>query len=304
MDRLEEGPSTFMGVPAASSVSGGVTILGAPLDGDPDLDRSAPVLGPTAIRAASTAVLRARIDSDLDPLRELSVCDGGDVGASQDDWRRKLAEVTDAVSGVLARSAVPIVLGGDGSVAISMVRALAEELGQGEVAVVHIDAHTDCNPPESDIEQGASAFWIAHAEGLVAPTASVHVALRGPGLNANSVRLCCELGYRTIGMDEIIDRGIMATIDRMHRIVGNRPVYLCWDMDAFDPSVSPGVFSRSWGGIDAATGMRLLRGLSGLRLVAADVNCVNPPADVDGLTAHLAAQLVFELLFSLPRSSA
>jgi arginase family enzyme len=290
-----------MGVPSASDGGGGVTILGAPFDDGPGRDWPEPYLTPAAIRAASARLLHARIDSDLDPLRELNVRDGGDVEVTLEDRRSWPSAVTAAVSGVLARAAVPIVLGGDGSIALSMMRALSKDVGAGELAVVHMDAHTDCNPPGEGVGEAASAFWIAHAEGLVATTASVHVGLRGPGLTANSVRLCGELGYRTIGMDEIVDDGVAAALEQVRQIVGGRPVYLCWDMDVFDPGVAPGVLSPSWGGISAAAGMRLMRGLSGLRLLGADVNAMSPPDDVAGLTASLAAQLVFELLFSLPR---
>ena len=287
-----------MAVPAASDTLGGVTILGIPFDHGAGDGRPAPHVAPAAIRAASARILPARIDSDKDPLRELDVRDGGDVDVSLTAPADYLAATTDALSAVLARGAVPIGLGGDGSVALAMLRALAKEIG--EVAVIHLDAHTDCNPPGEGISVGSSAFWVADAEGLVATTASVHVGLRGPGLNADSVRTCREVGYRTIGMDEIVDAGIAAVLDQVRGIVGDRPAYLCWDMDVFDPSVAPGVFSPSWGGIDAAAGLRLLRGLAGLRLVAADVNNLDPASDIEGLTASLAAQLVFELLFSLP----
>ncbi len=288
-----------MGVPTASSEEpGGVTVLGAPLAGGQGPDTHA---APTAIRAASAGILPARIDSELDPLRELDVRDGGDVGVSATDASVHLAVTTDAVAAIVARGSVPLVLGGDGSVALAMLRALGRELG--EVAVIHLDAHTDCNPPGEGINEGSSAFWVADAEGLVATTASVHVGLRGPGLNADSVGLCGRIGYRTIGMDEIVDDGLAATLERIRQIVGDRPAYLCWDLDAFDPSVAPGVLSPSWGGIDAAAGLRLLRGLAGLRLVAADVNNLDPARDVEGRTASLAAQLAFELLFSLPRTA-
>jgi agmatinase len=290
--------TTFMRVPTASATAGGVTILGAPFDYGPDRDRFGPHIGPAAIRTASARLLPARIDSDRDPLRELDVRDGGDVDAAPGDPPGSPAALTDAVAACLARGAAPLVVGGDGYVALAMLRALAREVG--EVAVIHLDAHTDCNPPREGISEGSSAFWIAHAEDLVATTASVHVGLRGPALNANSARLCRELGYRTIGMDGVVDGGVAATLERIRQIVGDRPVYLCWDLDVFDPSVAPGVFSPSWGGIDVASGFRLLRGLAGLPIVAADVNNLNPPADIDGLTASLAAQLAFELLFSLP----
>jgi arginase family enzyme len=289
--------TTFMGVPTASATAGGVTILGAPFDCGPSVHRFGPHLGPSAIRSASTPLLSARIDSDRDPLREFEVRDGGDVDVALDDPAGSLAAIEEAVSGILARGAIPLVLGGDGSIALPAMRALSSHIG--EFAVVHMDAHTDCNPPRPGGE-AASAFWLADTEGLVVTAASVHIGLRGPALTANSAQLCRGLGYHTIGMDEIVDTGIAATLDAIRRIVGDYPVYLCWDMDVFDPSVAPGVFSPSWGGISAAAGLRLVRGLSGMRIVGADINTVSPPHDIGDLTASLAAQLAFELLFSLP----
>jgi agmatinase len=234
-------------------------------------------------------------------LHELDVRDGGDVTVPPESGSKDLVEaVTKTASTILASGAVPLLIGGDGSVGLSMLRATTREIGK--VAVVHVDAHTDCNPPARGINTGSAAFWIAHAEGLVATDASVHVGLRGPGLNADSVGTCRDLGYHAITMDEIVDKGIAAVLGRVRQIVGERRVYLCWDLDAFDPSVAPAVFSPSWGGIDAASGMRLVRGLAGLRIVAADINNLDASRDVDGRTASLAAQLAFEMLFSLSRS--
>jgi arginase family enzyme len=289
-----------MGVPEGPGNGGGVAILGAPFDCGPSFDRFGPHLGPAAIRAASSRILPALIDSDRDPLHELGLWDAGDVEVSLGDADRSLAAIQRAVAELAAGGAVPLVLGGDGSIALAVMRALAEQVG--ELAVIHLDAHTDCNPPGEDVNEAASAFWTAHAEGLLTATASVHVGLRGPGLTANSAGRCRELGYHTIGMDELTDAGIAATLAEVRRTIGERPLYVCWDMDVFDPSVAPGVFSPSWGGISAADGFRLLRGLAGLRIVAADINTVSPPHDIDELTAHLAAQLAFELLFSLPEA--
>src|SRR5262245_36442713 len=118
-----------MGIPDVSEIAGGVTILGAPFDCGPSRHRFGPHLGPAAIRAASAQLLPTRIDSDRDPLSELDVRDGGDVEVSLEDTPGSLAAVADAVSAVLARRAVPLVLGGDGSIALAMMRALAKEIG-------------------------------------------------------------------------------------------------------------------------------------------------------------------------------
>jgi arginase family enzyme len=75
------------------------------------------------------------------------------------------------------------------------------------------------------------------------------------------------------------------------------PIYLCWDMDVFDPSVSPGVVTPSWGGITVREGLAILRGMRGLEFVAFDINTVSPPHDHAGITGSLAAQVAMECLF-------
>lgn len=278
---------------------GGVTVIGAPFDCGPSLYRFGPHLAPAAIRAASQRLLRSRIDSDRDVLTELDVRDAGDVEVSLDDHDGSLAAIETAVSGVLVAGGVPVVLGGDGSVALAVMRALAKYVDG--CAVLHFDAHTDCNPPQAGHNHAATAFSRAHEEQLIAVDASVHIGLRGPTLMPNSARISRDLGYRTISTDELLDRGVTGIVDELREIVGNRPVYVCWDMDVFDPSVAPGVFSPSWGGLTAAQGFRLIHGLAGLRIVAADINTISPPHDIDDLTALLAAQLAFELIHSLPQ---
>jgi agmatinase len=292
--------TTFMRVPRTPSGGGaGVAVIGAPFDFGPSYHRFGAHLGPAAIRAASLRVLPARIDSDRDPLRELDVYDVGDLDLPLDDPDEALQRVRAGVGAVLEAGSTPLVFGGDGSIALAVLRAVAEHANR-EVAVLHFDAHTDCNPPDTGANAAACAFWLAHEEGLTATSASFHIGLRGPTLTANSARLCRGLGYRTVSMDDITDGGVAALLDELHHVVGDAPVYVCWDMDVFDPSAAPGVFSPSWGGLTAAQGMRLVHGLGGLEIVGADINTVSPPHDSDELTAWLAAQLAFELLYSLP----
>jgi agmatinase len=85
----------------------------------------------------------------------------------------------------------------------------------------------------------------------------------------------------------------------LHEKLKDRPVYLCFDMDVFDPSCAPGVATPSWGGLSAREGIELLRGLAGLDIIAVDVNTVSPPHDVQNLTAFLAAQIIYESLVLL-----
>ena len=93
--------------------------------------------------------------------------------------------------------------------------------------------------------------------------------------------------------------GVGALAARIRDRVGELPIYLCWDMDVFDPSFAPGVVTPSWGGITVREGLGLLRALRGMEFVAFDINTVSPPHDVHGITGSLAAQVAMECVFLL-----
>ena len=88
-------------------------------------------------------------------------------------------------------------------------------------------------------------------------------------------------------MRELMRRGIEDVLKELHEALAGRPIYLCWDMDVFDPSCAPGVASPSWGGFSAREGIEFMRGLAGLDIVAFDVNTVSPPHDGDNMTAFV-----------------
>ena len=83
--------------------------------------------------------------------------------------------------------------------------------------------------------------------------------------------------------------------------MGQRPVYLCWDMDIFDPAVAPGVCTPTWGGLSAREGIELLRECHGLNIVAIDFNTVSPPQDIGEQAAFLCAHMVMEAMLLLSR---
>src|SRR5262245_66196703 len=98
-----------------------------------------------------------------------------------------------------------------------------------------------------------------------------------------------------------MQRGIDDVLREVHERLAGRPVYLCFDMDVFDPSCAPGVCSPSWGGLSAREGIDLIRGLTDLNIVAVDVATVSPPQDVNNMAAHLCAHVVYEMLVLLCR---
>jgi agmatinase len=107
------------------------------------------------------------------------------------------------------------------------------------------------------------------------------------------------LGFRVVTLDALLSRGFAQTMAAFRDEAAGRPVYLCWDMDVFDPSVAPGVCTPSWGGLSAREGIALMRTLTDLNIVALDINTVSPPQDVGDLAASLCAHMVMEAMLLL-----
>jgi agmatinase len=92
------------------------------------------------------------------------------------------------------------------------------------------------------------------------------------------------------------DWGEAKLITHLQQRLHGKKVYICFDMDFFDPSVAPGVQTPTPGGALAAEGLALIRGLNGLNVVALDINTVTPMHDSAGVTATLAASVAAEML--------
>ncbi len=294
---------SFLGVPQTRDPAGAgakAAILGLPFDAGGHPRRTGARLGPAAIRMMSSDMVRrhrAEAPEDIDAVAALGLVDLGDVAVVHGDAETSLARMTEAVGAVLDAGAIPIGLGGDGMVSVPSMAALAAR--HPGLAVVHFDSHTDAYPQPGQANAVAldPATTFAHAveRGLVDPARSIHAGLRGyayvPGVFAHAE----ALGYALLPMAEIEREGVAAAARAIRERVGDRPVFLCFDMDVFDPATAPGVFTPAWGGLTAREGLGLLRGLAGLDVVGADVNTVTPGFDMQGQTAWLAATVTVEL---------
>ncbi len=181
-----------------------------------------------------------------------------------------------------------------------MARAVGKK--HPKMAALHIDAHTDAYPYDaSEKYNSATQFTHVAEEGLVDPTFSWHVGIRGTTYAQGVVPRAMSLGYKVVTLDELVRGGFAQRMAEFRDKVGKRPVYLCFDMDVFDPSVAPGVCTPTWGGLSAREGIDLLRCLTDLNIVAVDVNTVSPPQDVNGMAAHLCAHVIYEALVLLCR---
>jgi agmatinase len=197
---------------------------------------------------------------------------------------------------VLDAGAVPLAAGGDHSISLPILRAVAAR--HGPVSLVQFDAHIDT---WGDYFGGryfhGSPFRRAIEEGLLARGGYVQVGIRGPMYGEqDDFAFQREHGVLTLDIGEVRRAGIPKTIERLREAVRG-PVYVTFDIDAVDPAYAPGTGTPEVGGLTSYEAQELVRGLAGLDLVGADVVEVAPPFDGPGqITALLAANLLFEFV--------
>ncbi len=302
---LYRGPLTFMGAPFGHDLNGAkAAILGAPFDCGTHLFRIGARQGPQSIREQSRLIRPFQSEfADYDIRERLGLVDCGDAAVTPGRVEQSFEVIEEAAFRIVAAGAAPIGFGGDGSVSLPLIRAAARKFPN--LAVLHVDSHTDAYPyEESEPYTAATQFTHAALEQRVAPSVSYHVGLRGSTYCAGAYDHTRSLGYNLITMRELMRRGQADVLKELHERLAGRPLYLSWDMDVFDPSVAPGVCTPVWGGFTAREGIDFLRGLGGLNIVAVDINTVSPAHDVNGMAAFLAAHLTYECLLLLAGAGA
>ncbi len=295
-------PETMFGLPHAMPGPGcRAAFLGVPFDCGTHPFRVGARQGPASVRRQSALLRRFHATrADFDPLARLGAVDCGDILCTPGRVAPSFAAIEAAAGAVLDAGAIPIAIGGDGSVSLPLMRAAGRR--HPVLVALHIDSHTDAYEPDpAEPYSAATQFTHAATEGAIDASHSWHVGIRGftyaPGVVARSR----ALGYRVVSIEDLLARGFAQTIAEFRDEAAGRPVYLCWDMDVFDPSVAPGVCTPSWGGLSAREGITLLRALAGLRIVAIDFNTVSPPHDVADMAAHLCAHMAMEAALVLCR---
>ena len=264
-----------------------VAVTGVPFD-QAVTHRTGTRFGPRAIREASTLQPYDPPHGwGTDPLSELTVIDYGDLAFDYAKVADFPARLSDHIRPILAAGAASVTLGGDHFITLPILRAYAEAFGP--MSVIHFDAHSDLwrDDDFSRIDHG-TMMYKAVKSGLVDPLTSVQIGIRTHcddylGMNVIDARACHE-------------QGVAAVVARVREIVGDRPVYLTFDIDALDPAFAPGTGTPVWGGLASWQAAAMLRDLAGINIKGGDVVEVSPPYDTTGATAIAGAHVAMELI--------
>lgn len=306
------GPDiTFLGVPAcdlgrAESLHGAdAVVVGAPLDGGTS-HRPGTRFGPMAIRQTDYLPAdgsRPHLALRVDALRDLVVRDAGDVEMYSGDVERSIAALEDAVTTVAAAGAVPVVLGGDHTIALPDAKGVARVHGKGRVSMVHFDAHADTG----DITFGSLYGHGQPMRRLIESRALradrfLQIGLRGYWPGPQTLAWMHEQGMRSYEMAEIGARGLDACLTEAFTIAVDDcdGVFLSVDVDVCDPGHAPGTGTPEPGGLSARQLLDAVRRVClELPVVGLDVVELSPPYDHVDITAALANRVVLEALSAL-----
>jgi len=293
------GPVSYGGAPytqdRALLAGFDVAIVGAPTD-DLVSDRPGTRFGPRAIRSASCPP-GPHLEAKIDAFAELRIVDYGDAPVLPADPVRTHAAIENTVGEVLDAGLIPIVLGGDHSIAEPDMRACAKR--HGAVGLVHFDTHTDTGTEVFGVEvsHGTPMYRLVR-DGHVDPKRYVQIGLRGYWPGEQEFGWQAEQGITAFFMHDVRDQGIDAIVEQTVATVGGGPVFLSVDVDVLDPAFAPGTGTPEPGGMTSVELLKAVRALAErLELVGADVVEVIPTAIGSAdITALVADRIVREIL--------
>jgi agmatinase len=274
-----------------------VAVVGAPFDGGTSF-RPGARFGPEAIRSASMLLRPYDPVLEVDTLRALSVVDAGDVAPSPGSTEQAIAGIAEGLSTVVEAGAITLVLGGDHTIALAELRALAAR--HGPPALVLLDSHPDTWDTYGDERYfHGTPFRRAAEEGVVDPSRSVMAGMRGTLYRREDWDDAEELGFDLIPGSELRGIGAQDYGRRVRERVGDGPALLSFDIDFVDPGFAPATGTPEPGGPTSAEALDLVRALTGINFVGFDVVEVSPPYDSPGQPTSLLAATVAHTMLGL-----
>lgn len=289
------GISTFMRLPHVQTLEDiNVAVVGVPFD-TAQTFRTGSRLGPQAIRNFSSLVRCSSYYHQINIFDYISAVDYGDIPVVPGNIQDTYHNMVETLGPMYEREIVPLVMGGDHSISLGELRAAAKHYGP--VSLLHFDAHTDT--VDSYFGQKythGTPFRRAVEEGLLDPSSSIQIGMRGSLNNICEYDESRDLGFEVITTEEIIEMKIPTLISKIKDRVKDKPVFLSFDVDFIDPAFAPGTGTPEVGGIYPREALQILRKLTDISFIGFDVVEVLPSYDHGNITAALAANVMFELM--------
>ena len=284
-----------MRLPHHQTVTGiDFAVVGVPWDGATSY-RTGQRLGPDAIRKVSVTLRPYNLDLDVGIFEHCSGVDYGDLSVVPGYIEDTYDKIETELYPLVEAGVIPVVLGGDHSITLPELRAIAKT--HGPVALIHFDSHTDTNDQYfGKPYYHGSPFRRAVEENIILPANSIQVGMRGSVYSKDAYDDSTSLGFRVVTMSSVREMGLPRLIETIQDRVGPNKVFVTFDIDVVDPAYAPGTGTPEVGGFTSAEAIDLIQGLKGLNFVAFDVVEVLPAYDVAEITALLAANIVYEFL--------
>lgn len=289
------GIATFARLPRIEDVPrADIAVVGIPFDSGVSY-RPGTRFGPSHVRESSRLLRPYNPAQDVSPFAIAQVVDAGDIPVNPFDLTAAVSEVETAAIALGEQVQRIVTIGGDHTVALPLLRAVAAK--HGPVAVLHFDAHLDTWDTYfgAPITHG-TPFRRASEEGLIDLTASCHVGTRGPLYSKQDLEDDERLGFSIVSSEYIEEHGVEAAIARILQRIGDKPLYVSIDIDVLDPAHAPGTGTPEAGGLTSRELLRILRALGAQNIVGADVVEVSPAYDHAQITGIAASHVVYELV--------
>jgi agmatinase len=289
------GVRTFMRLPNVQDLENSdAAIVGVPFDTGATF-RVGARFGPEAIRSASHLLRRYNPSQDVSIFEHLSVIDYGDVPVVPGYVEASYGRIEEGLKPIQRAEVVPVVLGGDHSIALPELRAAAAV--HGPLALVQFDSHPDTwDAYFGEKHTHGTPFRRAVEEGLLRPERSIQVGMRGSTYDEGDWNDAREIGFNLVPTDAVRKIGVEETIERIRERVDDAKVYVSFDVDFVDPAFAPGTGTPEIGGFTSREAQAFVRGLRGVNIVGCDVVEVYPQYDPAQITALLAANVAHEFL--------
>ena len=289
------GIGSFMRLPQVNELDGvDAAIVGIPFDTGVSY-RIGGRFGPAAIREASRLLRPYHVEHEIEIFDHLSVVDAGDLSVIPGNIQASYQVMVDGLRPILHAGVVPLAIGGDHSITLGELRAVAKR--HGPMGLIDFDSHTDTWDNYWG-ERYTHGTWCKRAieEGLIDTKRAVQLGTRGSLYGSEDRGGARALGLHLIPTEELLQRGIDDVLPEVRQRIGSGPVFLTFDIDFVDPGFAPGTGTPEVGGPTSRDALRLVRGLRGIEFVGFDLVEVQPQYDHGEVTALLAGTLLHEFL--------